>query len=171
MNIQTKVQKQSKKYKLVLDLMGTLIWIQNSKENNQIIIRPFAQNFIENMSNYFELILFSEEPIKFNEWILKVIDPLQHIKSSYSQKDCVKLNGCNVKDLKTIGMNLSNTIMIDDNIKNFHFQPQNGILIRKWTGEEDDRVLKSIQQILIKTQQNHFKNIQKALAEVKSKLG
>ncbi len=103
--------------------MGTLIWINNNDDDNQILIRPYVQSFLENMSKYYDIILFSEEPVKFNSWILKVIDPQSLILQSFSQKDNIRLNGCFVKDLKSIGLNLNNSILIDDDIKNFHFQP------------------------------------------------
>ena len=47
------------KYTLVLDLDETLIHYVEEENNAFIQIRPYAEDFIENMSLYFELVVFT----------------------------------------------------------------------------------------------------------------
>ena len=47
------------KYTLVLDLDETLIHYVEEDNNAFIQIRPYAEEFIEQMSNYFELVVFT----------------------------------------------------------------------------------------------------------------
>lgn len=56
-------------YTLVLDLDETLVHFEESEEGNQFLIRPYAQNFLEEMCQYYELVIFTaglKEVIIFN---------------------------------------------------------------------------------------------------------
>jgi hypothetical protein len=65
--------KRNRNYTLVLDLDETLVHFEESEDGNQFLIRPFAQNFLEEMSEYYELVIFTAGlqevtfcPIKIN---------------------------------------------------------------------------------------------------------
>lgn len=49
----------AKKYTLVLDLDETLIHYVEEENNAFIQIRPYAEEFLEEMSNYYELVIFT----------------------------------------------------------------------------------------------------------------
>ena len=47
-----------------------------------------------------------------------------------------------------LGRDLSRVLIIDNNPENFQMQPQNGICIRSWIGDENDTALSLIFPIL-----------------------
>ena len=51
--------KRNRNYTLVLDLDETLVHFEESEDGNQFLIRPFAQNFLEEMSEYYEVVIFT----------------------------------------------------------------------------------------------------------------
>lgn len=53
-----------------------------------------------------------------------------------------------VKDLSLIGRDVSKCIIIDNNAENFQKQPENGIFIKSWYGDQNDLALFKLTPIL-----------------------
>jgi CTD small phosphatase-like protein 2 len=53
----------------------TLIHFQETKVGGQFFLRPFAQDFIEQMSPHFELVIFTAAIKEYADWILDRLDP------------------------------------------------------------------------------------------------
>ena len=53
-----------------------------------------------------------------------------------------------IKDLSLLGRNLKRVIIIDNIAENFQVQPDNGIVIKSWTGEEHDKALEQLSPLL-----------------------
>lgn len=106
--------------------------------------RPGLDEFLQTLAERFELIMFTAAlPVYANE-ILKQIDPLNTLFSSVLYRH--HCNGSGVfpgKDLRLLGRDLNHTILIDDGVMNF-MQPKNGLLIKSFKGEDDDKVLMDI---------------------------
>lgn len=57
-NLLPKIRKD-RKYTLVLDLDETLVHFEESEEGNQWLIRPYANKFLEEICQYYELVIFT----------------------------------------------------------------------------------------------------------------
>jgi CTD small phosphatase-like protein 2 len=49
-----------------------------------------------------------------------------------------------VKDLSRVGRELSRVLLVDNLEKNFRLQPENGIHVRSWYGDPNDRILEDL---------------------------
>lgn len=125
------------KYTLVLDLDETLV----HKHNEQFLIRPGAIEFIQTMKDHFELVIFTAATPMHADYGLKIIDPDNHIKLRLC-RDKVKIHEQDLyKDLSLLGRDLNKVIIVDNLAENFRFQPENGIWIQTWIGDQMDRKL------------------------------
>lgn len=129
---------------LVLDLDETLV----HHSDNKFLIRPGCIEFIKRMSEDLELVLFTSAEECYANTALRIIDSERHVKFRLYRQHLVNDNGIMVKDLRVLGKSLSNVLIVDDRITNFRLQPQNAIKILPWTGDEKDRELIKLAQVL-----------------------
>ena len=157
--------KDNKKYSLILDLDETLIYAQRSfslkfkkSENNinkkRIILRPCLSEFLHEMKQIFELIVFSSGTPEYVDPIIKIIEKNEKYFDHILYRHHISLddNGNNVKNLDIIGRDLKNIIIIDDIPRYFHLQKRNGINIKPFCGNilSDTKTLKTLNNVLKK---------------------
>ena len=168
--------KKFKKKILVLDLDETLIHtflhpinnadIQlnipiyddiNDIEINKIYVkkRPGLDLFLKELKKYYNIYIFSSSPVDYVSEITKEIDKDKIIIKYFSEKDCLTVPGGGhyniyIKDLTKINNDLSNMVIVDDNITSFSLQSDNGIPIKPWYGEVQDKELFKLIHLLKK---------------------
>jgi len=146
------VNPRLKPYTLVLGLDETLVNFQQINYTQGVLkLRPFLIEFLENMSNYFELILFTSETQYYAEPIIKAIEHRNnYFDYIFYRENCVKIGNDYVKDLIRIGRPLDSTIIVDNVPQNFRLQKGNGITIKSfWAQDPNDRALLDLIPILI----------------------
>eukprot|EP00195_Chlamydomonas_chlamydogama_P008754 CAMPEP_0202897184 /NCGR_PEP_ID=MMETSP1392-20130828/6012_1 /ASSEMBLY_ACC=CAM_ASM_000868 /TAXON_ID=225041 /ORGANISM="Chlamydomonas chlamydogama, Strain SAG 11-48b" /LENGTH=427 /DNA_ID=CAMNT_0049582761 /DNA_START=1470 /DNA_END=2753 /DNA_ORIENTATION=- len=150
--------RQCKQKTLVLDLDETLV--HSSLEsvassdfsfpvhfNNQEHIihvkqRPHLHDFMQRVSELFEVVVFTASQKIYAERLLNVIDPnRQYIKHRIYRDSCVIVDGNYLKDLTVLGRDLRSTFIIDNSPQAFGFQVDNGIPIESWYDDEEDTEL------------------------------
>ena len=63
------------KYTLVIDLDEILIHYEDiNQEEGQMKIRPMAEDFIQEMSKYFEIVIFTTEDPQYSEWAISYFE-------------------------------------------------------------------------------------------------
>lgn len=160
-NFNTKLQfpylpkTSNKKYTLVLDLDETLIHFkvhQNDNNSGILQFRPFISEFLSNIKNYYELIVFTAATEDYANPIIDAIEQ-KGVKFDYRLyriHTIIKGNDF-VKDLSRLGRDLSRTIIVDNMEQNYKLQPLNGITIRPFWGKDtNDMALFDLLTILIK---------------------
>jgi import inner membrane translocase subunit TIM50 len=137
---------------LVLDLEDTLVhatW--DPKFGWRYAKRPGVDRFLQDLSKYYEIVLFS--PSNFG-----VVDPItwtldkQGLIMHRLYKDSTRFyQGKHVKDLSKLNRDLRKVIIIDDDPDAFQFQPQNGIRIKPFKDPKDksDRSLDKLRSFLL----------------------
>ena len=92
------------------------------------------------MNKYFEIMIFTASVEEYADLILNHLDPNNNIITKrFYRKDTVLINNeYTVKDLLKIERDLSKIIIVDNLPDNFKHQPDNGIFIDSWYGEEND---------------------------------
>ena len=129
---------------LVLDLDETLVHHIDGK----LLIRPGCIEFIKRMSEDLELVLFTSAEECYANAAMRIIDSDRRVKFRLYRQHLVNDNGAMVKDLRVLGKCLSSVLIVDDRITNFRLQPQNAIKILPWVGDEKDRELIKLAQVL-----------------------
>ncbi|KAK4528636.1 hypothetical protein GAYE_SCF62G6581 [Galdieria yellowstonensis] len=127
---------------LVLDLDETLVYSRwKPSEGWKTMVRPGAETFLEQMSNLYEIVLFTSSAPEYVDPIVRQIDTGGYI-SHVLYRDCTKREyGYSIKDLSRLNRDLKRTIIVDNEPQSFRYQPLNGIAIPSWKGNEEDRFL------------------------------
>ena len=144
-----------KKYTLVLDLDETLIHFKVHPNNNNsgiLQFRPYLSEFLSNVKNYYELVVFTAATQDYANPIIDAIEQkgTKFDKRLYRVHTIIKGNDF-AKDLSKLGRDLSRTIIVDNMEQNYKLQPHNGITIRPFWGKDtNDMALFDLLKILIK---------------------
>ena len=134
----------SKKKFLVMDLDETLIHSIFDKEEKTDVtdyykgdefkfnVRPHCFEFLANMSQYFNVYVFTAGTLDYAEPIINYLNtPKKTILGFLHRKNCMETqNGFFIKDLRIIqNRSLKDIIMVDNLVHSFGLQINNGIPI------------------------------------------
>ena len=129
------------KYTLVLDLDETLVHYMEDKNTAFVQVRPFTDYFLEKMSKYFEIVIFTGAEEDYTNIIMKDLNKKNYISHILCRKYTEINNGSNIKDLSKLGRDLSKTLIVDNNKYNFCLHPENGLFISSYLGDNNDNEL------------------------------
>ena len=152
---------------IVLDLDKTLIYCEDEEDENyeeeedeekeeevknEIILRPGLYEFLDSLMKLkCELIIFtSSKKQKADEYINKIEKNKKYFNKILYRDYCTLIGAAYVKDISKLGRDLSKTIIIDNDLGCFYLQQENGILIKSFNGEKDDKNLFNLLNILQK---------------------
>ena len=126
-------------YSLILDLDETLVHYIEEDNRAYVKVRYGVENFLSELSKIFEIIIFTENTKEYADIILDNIDPEHKLISYRLYRDHIMNN--NIKNINKIGRDLDKTIIIDNDEQCFSMQKENGLKIKNFNGEEEDREL------------------------------
>ena len=150
---------------LVLDLDETLVHsgfipfdspsdvvIKIEMENNlfdiHVLVRPGVKEFLEKMSAKYEIVIFTASLSKYADPLLDIIDKSGFCQYRLFREHCTLINTSFVKDLKRLGRDLKDVIIVDNSPISYALHPENGLPIQSWYDDKSDRVLYTITPIL-----------------------
>ena len=129
------------KYTLVLDLDETLVHYIEEENSAYVQVRPYAEYFLKELSQYFEIVLFTAAEEDYTDIVLKELNKNKYITHILCRKYTELNNGSYIKDLSKLGRDLSKVVIVDNNKDNFRLQPENGLFISSYFGEQNDNEL------------------------------
>ena len=133
-----------KKFCLVLDIDETISHTLKLNFGGYFLLRPGTKSFLEEVSKYYEIIIFTSSPKKYADKILDKIDVNGNIISHRLYKNHVLYeNGKTIKNLNLIGRDLTKTIFIDNLRSNAKYNLDNLCPITTWKSDIfDNRLIK-----------------------------
>ena len=115
-----------------------------------IQIRPGAEEFIKDLSEYYEIVIFTAALKTYADLVIDGIDPDGAISDRLYRQHTVGVGNANIKDLDKLGRDIKHVIIIDNFLDNFSLQPKNGLNILDFEGNEYDDELNYLKNDLIK---------------------
>lgn len=113
-----------------------------------VSIRPHFFHFLTEMSKIFEVAVFTAGVPGYASAILDEIDTQQLINYRFYRESCLCMNGSYIKDLRVIGRDLDDVLIIDNSPISYHLQPFNAVPITSWFDNIKDRELLRLIPIL-----------------------
>lgn len=135
-------------YTLVLDLDETLVHYYESGGEGSFRIRPGCEKFLKEMSELYEVVIFTAAMQDYADWVLDSIDKPGCISYRMYRQHASPTGMVFVKDLSRIGRPLDKTIIVDNVAENFSLQPDNGIFIKSWFDDMSDSALLELAPLL-----------------------
>lgn len=106
--------------------------------------RPSLQAFLEAMAPLFELVAFTASAAEYANAVLDWADPQHLIKHRLSRSHCRAVEGLLVKDLRVLGRDLSEVVMLENSVYAFGLQLENGVPVKSWQGAAEDCQLEDL---------------------------
>ena len=156
---------QSSKHKktLILDLDETLIHsdLENRLDthdhiltflyNNELVhiplnVRPGLFEFLQEVSQHFEIIIFTASKKEYADVILDFLDPDNKTFAKRLYRDsCINVeNKIYIKDLRILNRKIEEMIIVDNSLYAFSNQLSNGILINSFYDDRTDVELSNL---------------------------
>ena len=149
---------KGQKKTLVLDLDETLVHSSMTPFQNKdnivltinyegknytiyVIKRPFLDKFLNEVSIFYDVIIFTASIGQYSNLLLKFIDQNKLVKSVLNRDHCNYYEGCYFKNLRIINRDYKDIIIIDNNPISYAFNKDNGIPIKSWFDDQNDNEL------------------------------
>jgi Dullard-like phosphatase family protein len=157
--------KDSSKKTLVLDLDETLVHsqfvpfskksdlvlkidLENQIHDIHVMIRPGVNEFLKKMGKLYEIVIFTASVSKYADPLLDIIDKSHNCSHRLFREHCSMVGITYIKDLKKLGRDLKDIIIVDNSPLSYSFNPENGIPILTWFDDKNDKELYNLIPIL-----------------------
>ncbi|KAK5651263.1 hypothetical protein OQA88_12671 [Cercophora sp. LCS_1] len=132
-------------YTLCISLEDMLVHSEWSRDHGwRVAKRPGVDYFLRYLSQYYEIVLFTSVPLAIADPVIRKLDPFHFIMWPLGREATKYKDGEVVKDLSYLNRDLSKVIIIDTKPEHVQAQPENAIVLPKWTGEAKDDKLVSL---------------------------
>jgi len=138
-------ESQRAPFTLVLSLEDLMIHSTWDRQNGyRTAKRPGIDYFIRYLSQYYELVLFTSVPLAMADPVIKKLDPYHFIMWPLGREATKYEGGEYVKDLSYLNRDLKKTLIIDTHAPHAKNQPENAIILPKWSGDPKDTHTKDL---------------------------
>ena len=136
------------------------------------ILRPGVHEFLENLENLYEIVIFTASLSQYANPLLDFIDKKGIFKYRLFREHCYcYTNGFGnsfVKDLKKLDREMKNLIIIDNNPKSFMLNKENGVPIKTWMDDSNDKELYKLIPYLIFLGNQKIEDVRPFLKDINS---
>ena len=137
------------KFTVVLDVDETMIHFFFTYINGMFFVRPYLLHFLNEINKYYEIITFTAGTKEYADNILNLLDINNKFIKYRLYRQHTTIIGCSIfKDLTKLGRDLNRIIIIDNLKDNFKLQPNNGLFIKTWTSDINDKQFYDLERIL-----------------------
>lgn len=154
------------KYTIVLELTGLLVhstWTH--KHGWRFQKRPGLDMFLAQIGYpNFEVVVWTVENSMTFYPIILGMDPQQQYIMYKLYRDATRyVNGTHLKDLTSLNRDLRKVIVIDWNKDHVQSNPENALILEKWEGDNGDRALIGLAQLLHEIKDSGMEDVRDVL--------
>ena len=124
------------------------IEIENEMHDIYVMVRPGVKHFLENMGKIFEIVIFTASLSKYADPLIDIIDEDNICSFRLFREHCTQINEIFVKEMIKLGRDLKDIIIVDNSPMSYCLNPENGLPIKSWFDDKNDRDLFKISGIL-----------------------
>ena len=106
-----------------------------------VLKRPYVDEFLDKMSKLYEIVIFTASISDYANPLLNKLDPRRRICHRLFREHCTSSGNLFIKDLRKVGRDLKDTIIIDNNPISYLYNKDNGIPIITWHSSQSDNEL------------------------------
>ena len=139
-----------REYCLVLDLDETLVHYFEDENEAYVKVRMGTEDFIRQLSQYCEIAIFTASTQNYADIVIDGLDCKDLIDYRLYRQHTTLMNGVNVKDLSKLGRDMDKIIIVDNIEENYQLQPNNGLNICDFEGDQNDNELEYLLEDLLK---------------------
>jgi len=113
-----------------------------------IFIRPGLEEFLQEVSEIFEIFIFTASKKEYADAVLNYLDPEnKYFKYRFYRENCISVkNKVYIKDLRIFepSRKQSNIVIVDNSLYSFTNQLSNGVLINSFYNDRSDKELSNV---------------------------
>ena len=113
-----------------------------------VLKRPFLQEFLNEMNKIYNIMIFTASVKEYANPLLDILDKENVIKKRFYREHCVFKGGKYIKNLEVIKQDLKDIILVDNNPISYSLNKNNGIPIKSWYYDKNDKELFNIRNVL-----------------------
>ena len=123
------------------DLFFTILF-ENKTHDVYVLKRPYIKEFLNKMSKIFNIYIFTASIKEYASPLLLKLDENKLISKALFRENCtLSKDNKYIKDLHILEENLKNVILIDNNPNSYRYNKCNGIPIKTWHYDKNDKEL------------------------------
>lgn len=155
---------------LVVDLENTLVHSSYSRATGwRVAKRPGAEAFLAYMASFYEVVVFTSNVDTYADPILHKLDPHGYVLYRLYRAETHFRNGVHIKDISRLNRPIEKVIVIDHDEKCVSMQPENAIIVPKWTGDPSDTALLDLIPLLEGMVREDVPDVRDVLVDLKGK--
>ncbi|KAF8919962.1 HAD-like domain-containing protein [Mucidula mucida] len=114
-----------------------------------ILKRPGVDNFLKQMGEHYEIVVFTASLSKYADPVLDKLDIHRVVTHRLFRESCFSHKGNYVKDLSQLGRPITDTIILDNSPASYIFHPNNAVPVSSWFNDPHDAELTDLVPFLV----------------------
>lgn len=110
--------------------------------------RPGIETLFQQLAPLYEIVIFTSETGMTAFPLIDSVDPHGFISYRLFRDATRYMDGHHVKDISCLNRDPARVVVVDCKKEAFRLQPYNGVALRPWDGNSDDRVLLDLSAFL-----------------------
>ena len=117
--------------------------MEGIEEGDYVLIRPFVKEFLQLVSQLYEIVVFTSGKAHYARSVLRIIDPMNvFVSRVFSREHCIQRRGVFYKDFRIIkDRSIKDLVLLDNSLLSAAFQFDNFLPCAPFYGQEADKEL------------------------------
>lgn len=152
------------------DNLVHLVW--EADAGWRVATRPGVKQLLSYLARYYEIIIFTTSQNYIAQPIIETIDPYHYAMYSL-YRDSTRLVGTkHVKDISCLNRDIGKVIVVDTDPAHFQLQPENGVTIKPWKGDDPEdvelsKLMKFLEELALLATVANVKDLRPLLTSIK----